>query len=169
MTAPARSCGSCTLCCKVMAVAKLDKPAGRWCVHIAQGRGCAAYEARPSSCRDFSCGWLMQPGIPEALRPDRSKVILQLENAKRLIARCDQSDPAAWRREPMYSILKTWAGRTWPSGHQMLAAVGEHYWAITPTRAQPDIDLGVLALDTPFEVDVMSDGRLIARVAGKTA
>ncbi len=152
-----------------MAVGQLDKPAGRWCVHIAQGRGCTAYEARPSSCRDFSCGWLMQPGIPEALRPDRSKVILQLENAKRLIARCDPGDATAWRREPIYSILKTWAARTWPAGHQMLAAVGEHYWAITPTKAQPDIDLGVLTPETPLEIDLMSDGRLRTRGAGPAA
>jgi hypothetical protein len=42
-----RSCGDCTLCCKVMAVEALGKPAGSWCSHCKPGRGCLIYETRP--------------------------------------------------------------------------------------------------------------------------
>ena len=161
-----KTCGPCTLCCKVMAVRQLEKPEGAWCGHVAKGRGCAIYETRPSSCREFACGWLRQPALPDVLRPDRSKVVLHLEGARRLVARCDPGDPLAWRRDPMYAILKGWAARGWPGGSQVLAATGARYWAITPSRDQPDIELGLLAPDTPFEFDFMSDGRLVARLPG---
>jgi hypothetical protein len=149
-----------------MAIRQLGKPAGTWCVHIAGEKGCSVYETRPPACRDFACGWLMQPSIPDGLRPDRSKVILQLESAKRLVARCDPGDPLAWRKEPMYATLKDWAAKAWPAGHQVLAAAGDRYWAITPDRAQPDMDLGLLTPQRPFEIDLMSDGRLMARIPG---
>jgi hypothetical protein len=58
------------------------------------------------------------------------------------------------------------AAKGWSSGVQVLAAIDQHYWAITPTRAQPDIDVGVLTAQTPFEVDMMSDGRLVVQAAG---
>jgi hypothetical protein len=38
-----RSCGSCTLCCKLMPVLLddgEDKPAGEWCKHCTKGVGC---------------------------------------------------------------------------------------------------------------------------------
>ena len=28
---PGRACGGCSLCCKVMVIAELAKPAGTWC------------------------------------------------------------------------------------------------------------------------------------------
>ena len=30
---PGRECGTCTLCCKLIAVAALGKPPGVWCTH----------------------------------------------------------------------------------------------------------------------------------------
>lgn len=74
----------------------------------------------------------------------------------------------AWRREPIYGLLKKLAAAGWPAGRQVLAAADSHYWAITPARTQPDIDLGVLAPDTLFEVDLTSDGRLKLRSSGRT-
>ena len=40
--------------------------------------GCAIYDTRPEKpCRTFSCAWLLDDvSYPEAMRPDRSKVIL---------------------------------------------------------------------------------------------
>jgi hypothetical protein len=36
---PGRSCGSCTLCCKLLRIEALDKPRDIWCRHCAVGRG----------------------------------------------------------------------------------------------------------------------------------
>ena len=42
-----RTCGDCTLCCKVMAIEELAKPVGTWCPHCKPGRGCRIYPDRP--------------------------------------------------------------------------------------------------------------------------
>lgn len=67
----ARSCGECTLCCKLMGVPELKKPSAKWCADCDQGKGCTVYETRPPSCRNFQCFWLSDEGFPDDFRPDR--------------------------------------------------------------------------------------------------
>jgi hypothetical protein len=75
-----RLCGTeerrCSLCCKVMGVVELNKPAGVWCEHADPGKGCRIYEDRPPTCRNFVCLWLRDPRFPEEARPDQSRVVL---------------------------------------------------------------------------------------------
>ena len=73
-----RTCGSCTLCCKVYGVAELHKPADTWCPSVQIGVGCAIYADRPYSCRTFRCAWL-KGLVPEALRPDQIHGVATLE------------------------------------------------------------------------------------------
>ena len=49
-----RTCGTCTLCCRVLAVVDIGKPAGAPCAHCAEGKGCRIYDSRPQECRLFS-------------------------------------------------------------------------------------------------------------------
>lgn len=59
--APRRECGTCRLCCKVLAVQEIDKPRGSWCQHStkpSEPGGCAIYATRPGQCRGFQCLWL---------------------------------------------------------------------------------------------------------------
>jgi hypothetical protein len=72
---PERSCGSCTLCCKVMAVPELAKPADQWCRHARKSAGCAIYETRPGICREFRCLWL-QGLLPEECKPERAHAVV---------------------------------------------------------------------------------------------
>lgn len=65
-----RTCGECTLCCKILAVPELGKAADEWCEHAHRPVGCDVYATRPGSCRNFTCSWLVQK-IPDSLRPDR--------------------------------------------------------------------------------------------------
>jgi hypothetical protein len=58
-----RACGSCTLCCKVIAVADFDKLPGVWCPHCVRGKGCGIYETRPTDCRTFFCEWMLDKGL----------------------------------------------------------------------------------------------------------
>ncbi len=46
-----KNCGECGLCCKLMGVSGLDKPAGKWCRQFSKTSGCAIYETRPDDCR----------------------------------------------------------------------------------------------------------------------
>lgn len=71
------TCGACSMCCKLLRIKPLDKPENKWCTHCLVGKGCTIYETRPEPCRDFVCMYI-QPGnedIPEALRPDKCKVM----------------------------------------------------------------------------------------------
>lgn len=72
-----RHCGTCGLCCKILRIPELSKPAGPWCTHCRPGKGCAIYPDRPEVCRDFQCGWLKIPEMGEELRPDRCHFIVR--------------------------------------------------------------------------------------------
>ena len=69
----ARACGDCTLCCKVMAIEELAKPAGQWCRHCKPGRGCLIYDSRPAECSAFDCLWLIDAAVRAALETEQVK------------------------------------------------------------------------------------------------
>jgi hypothetical protein len=75
---PGRGCGACTVCCTVLALDALSKPAGVPCPHCA--KGCAIHPARPDACREFFCAWRMLEIFPDDWRPDLSGVFAQLED-----------------------------------------------------------------------------------------
>lgn len=73
-------CGNCTYCCNAMKVRELEKPANTWCQHCNKGKGCAIYDTRPESCREYECLWLrtqrLEKPLPESVRPDRTNVVI---------------------------------------------------------------------------------------------
>jgi len=73
-----RKCAGCTLCCKLVPTAELDKPSGVRCKHQRTGRGCAIYATRPSSCRLWSCVWLTDPDAADLRRPDRVHYVIDI-------------------------------------------------------------------------------------------
>ena len=142
---PGRACGTCTLCCKVMAIKELDKPQGRWCAHCAADRGCRIYGQRPRECRTFFCGYLAIQELTEEWRPSRSKIVLANESGgNRLVAHVDPGFPGAWRNEPFYSYLKTWARAAARVRAQVVVYVGMRVIVILPDA---DTDLGVVEDD----------------------
>jgi hypothetical protein len=104
-----KACDGCALCCKVLSVEELRKPACKWCAEIKRsehGRSCGIYEARPESCRIFQCMWLLDEKMQPGLRPDRCHVVFAMDDylngpydpAKpRLYAMVDPDWPNAWR------------------------------------------------------------------------
>jgi hypothetical protein len=99
-----RECGACTLCCKLVAVAELQKPLDRWCTHCEPGHGCSIYETRPQACRSFSCEWLLNPEMPDFWRPAKCGMVIALSQANlkppaalRTI-HCNRA--GAWREPP---------------------------------------------------------------------
>jgi hypothetical protein len=128
MAAIKRTCGSCTQCCKAFAVRELAKPANRWCRHCAIGKGCAVYADRPLTCRQFACGWLLNP-LPDELRPDRSKVVM-FEPATMpgvLAMHVDPGRPDAWRQGGVARIVKEYVGR----GGEVRVIVGGAAYRVT--------------------------------------
>lgn len=71
-----RPCEGCTVCCTVLDVRALQKPAWSACRH--QDRfGCTIHPTRPFICRGFACNWAMgDPRLSDAQRPDRSGALV---------------------------------------------------------------------------------------------
>ena len=76
--AAGRECGACSLCCTLLRVEPLEKPAGRDCLHQCGEAGCAIYSERPEICRRYACLWL-QGGLEDDERPDRTGGVVDLE------------------------------------------------------------------------------------------
>ena len=57
MNLKTRSCGDCTLCCKLPPVPALKKEGHEWCKHCDIGMGCKIYKDRPLDCQAFECFW----------------------------------------------------------------------------------------------------------------
>jgi hypothetical protein len=104
-----RKCGSCSLCCKVLDIIEMAKPAGSWCKHCKPGHGCTIYDNRPLVCRVFACQWLVDKMFGDEWKPTRSKMVLRMtpqDGHLFLYVYVDPSYPGAWRKSPYYERLK---------------------------------------------------------------
>lgn len=71
-----RTCGPCSLCCRLLPVPELTKDAGRQCPKIAlPAGGCSIHPTRPAVCRSFECAWLRGAG-DEDQRPDLTGIVV---------------------------------------------------------------------------------------------
>jgi hypothetical protein len=106
---PGRQCGTCSLCCKTVAVKEFAKPNGVWCKQAIRSKGCAIYESRPDSCRQFTCEWLLEKSLGPDWKPDRSKFVVFVTADNHLTVSVDPGFPSAWRQAPYYDRIKQWA------------------------------------------------------------
>lgn len=130
MSETINDCGTCTLCCKVLRVDSISKPAGAWCIACdARGGGCGVYENRPQECRDFKCVWLeSQSFAPErrlapSLRPDVSRAVLMAgKDGKALVCHVDPGMPDAPNRAPLRDLLRA----VQAGGENVIVVTGRH-------------------------------------------
>ena len=142
MSAAPRTCGSCTLCCKLFPVPELDKPAGRWCRHIAQGRGCGIHETRPEVCRAFWCQWIENPDLGPEWKPEKAKFVLSIyPGTQSLAVTVDPASPASWQGEAYLPWLRRWSRAAMEDGQFVIVFVGDNATVVLPDREK---DLGVL-------------------------
>ena len=73
-----RDCGGCTSCCKDLTIdaPDLKKAPGILCGHCVAGKGCGIYQARPSVCDGFYCGWRQMSLLDDGWRPDRCEILI---------------------------------------------------------------------------------------------
>jgi hypothetical protein len=138
-----KSCGECTLCCKVMAIETLAKPAGSWCTHCRPGQGCLIYTARPAECRDYGCLWLLDERLGPQWKPSKSKLVLTTSEDG-IEVRCDPGFPEAWRKEPYYSQIRQWAASGETRDVTVLIVIGQRMILMTAER---EFDLGIVQPD----------------------
>ncbi len=75
-----RGCNTCGLCCKIMAIKELRKPAGEWCKYWSKGKGCRIHNkpGYPIECKDFECMYIAtKKEIPELFPQKTLAVIAQ--------------------------------------------------------------------------------------------
>jgi len=122
-----RRCGECTLCCKLIPVAELRKPANKKCKHQRFGVGCTIYEDRPHSCRYWSCGWLADPTTAGLSRPDRAHYCIDIvPDYVRFI-------PTGGGEVVPVPVVQVWCDPSFPHAHEdpalrsYLAGVAERH------------------------------------------
>lgn len=138
--AAGRECGDCGLCCKLLAVDEIGKPAGEWCAHFAPGRGCGIYDRRPTACATFQCLWLKQSELGPEWQPNKARFVLYFDGGgTQLVVNVDPTQPKAWRKEPYLGTLRDWARHGIDSGVQVVVKIRQRVIALLPDR---EIDLG---------------------------
>jgi hypothetical protein len=138
---PGRACQTCTMCCRVLDIAELEKPAGSDCRHCVGGSGCGIYRDRPVVCREFFCGYLVLPFVDAHWFPDDcGMMIFPDAERKRLAVHVDPARPDAWQAAPYHADLRQWAVAAEKMGFQVYVAIGRRIVAILPHE---DVDLGV--------------------------
>ena len=128
--------GDCTLCCKVMAIEELAKPASLWCSHCKPGRGCLIYANRPAECESFSCRWLVDEQLDQLWNLTTSEDGIEI--------RCDPGFPDAWRKEPFRSEIRQWAVSGETLDMTVVVMSGQKLTLVMPDR---ELDLGVVGPD----------------------
>lgn len=74
----ARACNECNLCCKLVPVAEIQKPANKKCKHQSHLQGCKIYPNRPRSCQSWNCAWLVDEDAADLRRPDRVHYVIDM-------------------------------------------------------------------------------------------
>ncbi len=144
-----RTCGTCSLCCKVMEITALNKPRGVWCYNCNPRIGCTVYADKPNECSKFYCGYLTNPDLGEEWKPDHSRIVISSDlDGRRLWVNVDPQRPDAWKKEPYYSKIKQWSKLAAKihkvNRNVVVVSVGWRMYVIFPDR---DVDLGVTNKD----------------------
>lgn len=138
-----RECGKCSLCCKLLHVIELNKPAGAWCQHCKPGAGgCSIHETRPQICRGYFCGWMLSRGVGDDWYPLTCHMILSLAKiggVQTVTVTVDGKHPLAWREPHYHRQLQALALRglkvnSAEAVHVVQVRVDNRVWVVLPNR-----------------------------------
>jgi hypothetical protein len=139
----------------------LNKPAGVLCEHCIVGKGCGIHDTRFPECRHFHCAWLIDAALGPEWQPELSHIVIAYDlEGRRLNAHADPLCPDAWRREPYYSQLKTWAANALPRGGQVVGRLLQEVSVFLPDG---HVDLGEVNDDEYIFIENFGDGKWGAR------
>jgi len=158
-----RSCGDCTMCCKVLAVAAMNKPLLTWCPQCQIGKGCAIYATRPAECAEFACLWLLDETMPAELQPNKVKFVTYPHRDGYLVIDCDPQAKGVHLDKKFLPIFARLAAALEPNGGFVLICYGAQVFAMTP-RAVFDLGKtrGTHAIRTYVDPATKTIGRITA-------
>jgi len=159
---PGRACGTCTLCCKLIAVTDLAKPPGEWCPHCVRGKGCGIYPTRPTECRTFFCHWMLEKGLTPDWKPEKARFALVTSAGGHMTAFVDPGFPTAWRKAPYFETLKRWSleGARATPARIVTVRIGTRAIVVLPDR---EIDAGHVGPDDSLRLETGPGGRIEVR------
>ncbi len=122
--AEALSCGSCNLCCRILHIPLMHKPAHMLCEHTSLHGGCKRQSEKATApelaaCEQFECVWLAsqtsEGRLPRHLRPNLCHVLLTVDHVRDryLYAQVDPESPTAWRDLTVVEYLDGALARGW--------------------------------------------------------
>jgi hypothetical protein len=136
------------MCCKVLHIAELAKPANQWCRHIARGGGCSIYDERFEICRGYRCLWLTDEGFGPDWQPNHCKFIMhQVAGNKGIWVNVDITSPHAWRQDPYYAQLKALSEMARDGSGFVAVCVGQRTFILFP---EEDLEIA----DCPSDADL---------------
>jgi hypothetical protein len=112
-----RKCGSCSLCCRLLAVRSLNKPAGVRCSyqrHSDKGECCKVYaklESVSPECRLWSCRWVLDDA-GATRRPDHVHYVIDMMPDFVLF------DPEDGTTPTKVPIVQVWVDPKHPDAHR---------------------------------------------------
>ena len=143
VAAVGRQCGACSLCCKLLKVLELNKPANVWCGHCKPGRGgCTIYDHRPNICRGYFCGWMMTKNVSDDWYPLKCHMVIslaKLDDIQTVTITVDPSHPMSWREPGYHRQLRALAMRGLQVEradrvHLVQVRVNDRVWLVLPNR-----------------------------------
>jgi hypothetical protein len=105
-----RPCGDCDLCCSVMGIIELEKPAATRCPH--QCGGCSIYGSHPPTCQSFECLW-RQGAFKDEHQPNKLGLIFfsDPDNAKIIHCLVDHERLDCWREPEAMKVISAISGK----------------------------------------------------------
>jgi hypothetical protein len=131
-----RSCGDCTLCCKVYPIPPMEKQRNVWCKACKPGRGCDIWVERPQMCRDFNCTWITDHRLGPEWKPNVAKFVMNWATKEHLHITVDPGSPLSYRKEPYYTGLKATAERCMAKNESVIIFSGENKFLMLPDGEQ---------------------------------
>jgi hypothetical protein len=109
-----RQCGDCQLCCRLLPVRELEKPANTRCRHQSFAKGCGVYRkpGMPPSCALWNCRWLVNNDTADMRRPDRTHYVIDImPDYIKLV-------PAAGGEPITIAVVQIWCDTKFPDAHR---------------------------------------------------
>lgn len=144
-----RECGKCQLCCKLLPIPVIQKPANQRCEHQSHARGCRVYSRRPQPCQVFFCRWLGDRSTQALSRPDRSHYVIDVMPDSFEMQNLVTGEPTT------INAFQVWVDPAFPEAHKdprlrdWMHEMAKLYGAATIVRSSPSS--GFVVFPPPFD------------------